>query len=53
MKKIAKVQCYSGAIRTTIPMVIAKYLEVKAGDSIQYNILSNGNITLTKVKEQN
>ena len=52
MKKTTKVQCYSGAMRTSIPMVVAKYLEVKAGDSIQYNILSNGNITLTKVKEK-
>ena len=53
MKKIAKVQCYSGAIRTTIPMVIAKYLEVKAGDCIQFTVLKNGSVTITKAKEQN
>ena len=53
MNKSTKLQYYSNAYRTTVPLVIARYLEVKAGDSIQYNILQNGNITITKVKEQN
>ena len=52
LNKISKVQCYSRAIRTTIPMAIAKYLEIKNGDSVNFTILKNGSIVLTKVKEK-
>ena len=43
-----KVQIYSGAVRTSIPVVIAKYLEVTAGDTIEYIIKKNGDVVIKK-----
>lgn len=53
MNKSTKLQYYSNAYRTTVPLVIAKYLELKAGDRIQFTVLKNGSVTITKAKEQN
>ena len=48
---VTKIQIYSGAVRTSIPVVIAKLLNVTAGDSIEYVIKKNGAIVIKKANQ--
>ena len=51
MTSKVKIQLCAGSYRTSIPKPIAKLLNVKEGDSIEYSIKKHGDIVVKKIEK--